>query len=122
LYCVAHTGSNTLKSGSDLETEKLENLWEYETSNLFNERERAALSFAQAAAIVPNAVEDEHFVALRLHFSEEDIVDILGIISYFGFLNRWNDSMATVLESGPASIGEKHLVEGGWTLGKHKQD
>ena len=120
LYCVAHTGSNTLKAGSDLEAEKLEKLWEYESSDLFSDRERVALRFAQAAAVVPNGVEDEHFEDLRKHFGEQDIVDILSIISYFGYLNRWNDSMATALEPIPAAIGEAHLAEGGWTVDKHK--
>jgi len=120
LYCAAHTGSNTLKPGSDLTAKKLEKLWEYETNDLFNERERAALRFAQAAAVVPNAVEDEHFIDLRQHYSEQGIVDILSIISYFGYLNRWNDSMATALEPIPTSVGETHLGEGGWTPGKHK--
>ncbi|MDA1088759.1 MAG: peroxidase-related enzyme [Proteobacteria bacterium] len=120
LYCVAHTGSNTLKPGSDLEAESLEKLWEYETSDHFSERERAALRFAQAAAVVPNAVKDEHFQDLRQYFSELDIVDILSIISYFGYLNRWNDSMATTLEPIPTAIGDTHLGAGGWTPGKHK--
>ncbi len=72
------------------------------------------------AAVVSNAVGDEHFADLRQHYSEQDIVDILGIISYFGFLYRWNDSMATSLEPIPTSIGETHPSEGGWNPGKHK--
>jgi uncharacterized peroxidase-related enzyme len=120
LYCVAHTGSNTLKPGSELEAEKLEQLWEYETSDLFSERERVALRFAQAAAVVPNAVEGENFEQMREHFSDQDIVDILSVISYFGYLNRWNDSMATSLEPIPSSVGETHLAKGGWRPGKHK--
>lgn len=121
VYCVAHTGSNTLKPGSNLEEEKLEKLWEFETSDLFSERERAAFRFAQAGAVVPNAVEDKNFTEMREHFSEQDIVDILGIISYFGFLNRWNDSMATALEPAPTAVGETYLAAGGWSPGKHGQ-
>ena len=122
MYCVAHTASNALKPGSELETEKLKKLWEYETNPIFSDRERTALSFAQAAAMVPNGVEDKHFDEMRKHFSEDDIVDILGVVSYFGYLNRWNDSMATSLEPIPTGIGDAHLSEGGWTAGKHDKN
>jgi len=37
----------------------------------------------------------------------------------FGFLNRWNDSMATPLEEEPVEVGEKHLAKLGWDIGKH---
>jgi len=41
------------------------------------------------------------------------------VIAVFGFLNRWNDTMATPLEEEPAEVGEKYLARGGWTAGKH---
>ena len=47
------------------------------------------------------------------------MVEILAIISLFGFLNRWNDTLATPLEAGPKDLGEKHLSGWGWEAGKH---
>ena len=57
----------------------------------------ATLDFAVAAASVPNAVTDDMFVVLRKHWTEEQIVEIVGVIALFGFLNRWNDTLATPL-------------------------
>src|SRR5262249_57940240 len=80
---------------------KEEALWEYETSPLFSAAERAALRVAQGAAQVPNAVTDVDFSELKRYYSDAQIVDIVAVIALFGFLNRFNDTMATELESSP---------------------
>ena len=46
----------------------------------------------------------EHFEELRRHWDDGEIVEILAVVSLFGFLNRWNDSMATELEEIPAAF------------------
>lgn len=117
LYCQAHTVLGAKNFGVD--DARLAQLWEFRTSALFSEKERVALEFALAAAQQPNAVTDELFAELRRHWSEEEIVEILGVVAMFGFLNRWNDSMATPLEPAAASVGEKFLAQHGWTRGKH---
>ena len=49
-----------------------------------------------------------------------DIVEIMGVIALFGFLNRWNDSMGSALEDLPIKKGEKYLKEStNWVPGKH---
>jgi hypothetical protein len=70
---------------------------------------------------VPNAVTDEMFTELRKHWTEEQIVEIVGVIATFGFLNRWNDTMGTPLEDEPLAVGEKYLASRGWTPGKHRR-
>ena len=117
LYCQAHTGHTAHRSG--VSEEKLQAAFEYETSPLFDGKERAALRVAHHAALVPNAVEDTHFDALKEHFSEEEIVDLVSVISLFGYLNRWNDTMATTLETSPLRFGEESLGATGWEAGKH---
>lgn len=117
LYCQAHTASKL----ADIESapDKLAAVWEFEHSPLFEEAERAALRVARDGAVVPNAVTDEHFAALAEHYSEAQIVDIVAIIALFGFLNRWNDTLATPLEAEPAQHAKKLLAERGWSAGKH---
>jgi hypothetical protein len=56
---------------------------------------------------------------MREHWSEDQVVQILGAVCLYGFLNRWNDSMATDLEDAPRALGEKVLAPGGWTGGRH---
>ena len=117
VYCSAHTTGMAIERGSG--AEKIEHIWAYETSGLFSDAERAALRVAQGAALAPNAVTDEDFAELKKHWTGEQIVEILAIISVFGFLNRWNDTLATPLEDGPRDLGEKHLSGWGWEAGKH---
>jgi uncharacterized peroxidase-related enzyme len=117
-YCMAHTAGGALHFGID--EKKLAAVWEYRTDPLFDAAERAALDFAIAAASVPNAVSDDMFAELRKYWTEEQIVEIIGVIATFGFLNRWNDTMGTPLEDEPLAIGEKYLARGGWTPGKHR--
>ena len=117
-YCMAHTAGGALHFG--IEDRKLAAVWDYQTSPLFSAAERIALDFAIAAASVPNAVTDEMFANLRKHWDEEQIIEITGVIATFGFLNRWNDTLATPLEDEPIAVGEKFLAPHGWSPGKHR--
>ena len=56
---------------------------------------------------------------MREHWDEGQIVEILAAISLYGFLNRFNDSLATPLEEGSAAFAEETLGAQGWTRGKH---
>ncbi len=94
-------------------------MWEYSTSPLYTEAERIALDVALAAGVVPNRVTDEMFAKLREYWSDGQIVEIVAMISLFGFLNRWNDTFATPLEDEAVAIGEKYLASHGWEAGKH---
>ncbi len=116
-YCMAHTAGGALHFG--VEEKKVAAVWDYQTSPLYSAAERAALDLAVAASGVPNAATDEMFVALRKHWTEEQIVEIVGVIAVFGFLNRWNDTLATPLEDEPIEVGEKYLTAHGWAVGKH---
>lgn len=118
-YCVSHTASNAMQPGYDTDEEKVAAVWEYETSPLFTEAERAALEFAQCAATVPNTVEDAHIERLRQYYTDAEIVEINAVVAFYGFLNRWNDSMATDLEAIPFDVGHRLFSERGWTAGKH---
>ena len=117
MYCVAHSGGAANHSGED--AEKIAAIWEFETSDLFSDAERAALRFAQAASSVPNMVTDADFAELKKHFTDYQIVELVSIIGLYGFFNRWNDTFATPLEDGPKAFAEKALEKTDWTAGKH---
>lgn len=116
-YCMAHTAHTAERVGITADKENA--LWEYETSPLFSAAERAALRVAQGAAQVPNAVTDDDFNELKRHYTDTQILDIVAVIALFGFLNRFNDTMATELEASPLEAGKRYLTERGWTVGKH---
>ncbi len=117
LYCQAHTLLGAANFG--VSEEKLAAVWTYASSPLYDDKERAALDFALAAAAQPNAVTDELFARLRSHWTDTQIVEMLGVVALFGFLNRWNDSLATPLEEAPAAVAGKAIGSRGWTAGKH---
>ena len=116
-YCQAHTIRAAERYGAD--EEQLHNIWEYRTHPAFNEAERAALDFALAASSIPNAVDEDVRTRLHEHWDEGEIVELLGVIALFGYLNRWNDSMATTLEEGAEMSGVELLADRGWERGKH---
>ena len=116
-YCQAHAIRAAARYGS--EEDKMHHIWEYKTYPAFSEAERAVFDFAIAAASIPNAVTDGIAENLRKYWDEGDIVEILGVIALFGYLNRWNDSMGTQLEGPAADDGKYRLSGHGWNIGKH---
>ena len=116
-YCQAHAIRAAERYGA--EQEQLDNIWEYRTHKSFNEAERAALDFSLAASQLPNAVDEELQQRLHRHWDDGEIVEILAVVSLFGYLNRWNGSMATSIENGAIESAEKYLAKSGWNKGKH---
>ena len=116
-YCQAHTILAAHRyGGSDA---RLQGIWDFRDSDLFTDAERAAFEFALAASAVPNAVDDAVSTRLQAHWDEGEIVEIVGVVALFGYLNRWNDSMGTSLEQGAQDAGQRWLGAAGWSPGKH---
>lgn len=116
-YCQAHTIRAAERYGAD--QEQLDNIWEYASHPAFSEAERAALNFALAASVIPNNVDENIKTELYKYWNEGEIVEMLGVISLFGYLNRWNDSMGTTIEHGAIESAEQYLGKTGWEIGKH---
>ena len=116
-YCVAHTAHGAHLLG--VSAEKLQALPQFDTSGHFTPAERAALQVARGAGQVPNAVTDDEFKELRRWFDDEQVVEIVGVISLFGFLNRWNATFATELEQSPLRFAQQNLGAAGWAPGVH---
>lgn len=120
LHCQSHGAFHLNAIGTD--TDRIRALWEYETSNLFTDAERAAFDLVRAAAQTPNASTPEHFDALRQHYSESQVIEILAVNAMAAWLNRWNDTIATVTDQESADWAANNLSEVGWHLGKHTGD
>ena len=121
-YCQAHTAHGAERGGA--EREKIEAAFQFdsddnEKSELFSDAERAALRLARDAALVPNETGEQHFAELRKHFSDEEIVELVAVVSMFGWLNRWNDTMATELENGPQAFARQRRAPHGWSDDRH---
>jgi len=119
-YCQAHTSHNAVKRG--VSAEKMARAFEFDQCDLFSDAEKAALRVALHGGTVPNGVEAEHMNALQQHYTDQNIVEIVAVISLFGFLNRWNDTMATSLEPSAQNFASETLGSAGWQVGKHGFD
>jgi len=116
-YCQSHmTNLSSIYKAPD---EKIAAIWEFETSEHFSDAERAAIKVGLKAGTLPNDVTAEDFDELKKHFDEGQIVEIVATIALFGYLNRWNDTMATQLEALPAQVTERALGNTDWDAGKH---
>ncbi len=116
-YCQAHMAN--LARIYRASAERIAAVWDYASSPLFTPAERAALRLAHHAALVPNEAGAEDFTELRRYFDDGQIVEIVATIALFGYLNRWNDTMATELEALPARVAAELIGERGWEPGKH---
>ena len=116
-YCQAHETVDAKMRGVD--EAKIAEIWDFERSPRYSEAERAALRFARDASVVPNAVTPEHFAHLPRPWHDGEFVELLSVVGLFGFLNRWNDSMATDLEEIPTAFAGRTIGPHGWEPGKH---
>lgn len=116
-HCQAHGAYGLDRLGVDVE--KIRAIWSFESSPLFDERERAALRFGMAAGSVPNSVDPTIHSALRANFTDAEVRTLLGVAGISGFMNRYNDSLATVTDQASADWAAANLSAVGWDLGRH---
>ena len=116
-YCMAHTADGALRKG--ITVGRLAAAESFHESPMFTAAERAALACAESAASAPNTVTDEMFDEMKQYWTDGQITEIVAVISLFGFLNRFNDTMATPIEAGPLAVGREHLARQGWDPSRH---
>lgn len=116
-YCQSHMAN--LSSIYKAADKKIAAVWEFESSDLFSPAERAALRLAYKASLLPNEASEEDFAELAKHFDEGEVVEIVASVALFGFLNRWNDTMSTELETLPKQVAARALEGTDWEAGKH---
>ena len=111
-YCQAHTSHGAERAGT--KQEKIAEILNYTESEHYSDEEIAVLNLAFASGRAPNESKAEHFSELKKYFSDGQIIDIVSVISMFGFLNRWNDTLGTKLENVPKDFVEEKLKPLGW--------
>ena len=120
VHCQSHGAFHLNSMG--VETERIRAIWEYETSDLFTDADRAGLDLVRAAAQSPNQTTPEHFENLRKHFTNTQIIEILAVNCAAAWLNRWNDTIATVTDQESVDWATENLSDVGWNIGKHTGD
>jgi len=116
-YCQAHTIRAAERYGAT--ADRLLNVWDFQNHDSFTKAEKAALQFTQEASSMPVTIDPVTEKNLKLYWSEDDIVEIMGVIALFGYLNRWNDVMGTTIETDAISSAQELLEGIHWEIGKH---
>lgn len=117
-HCQSHGAYHLNQIG--MSEEKILSIWNLEESDHFTDAEKTALNLAIAGGSSPNATEASHFAEMRKHFTDVQIIEVVAVIAAGGFLNRWNDTIATVTDQESIDFAEKVLSRVGWEAGKHK--
>ncbi len=86
-FCV-DLGSQICRN-SGLSDDELLALPRYQSSELFTDREKAALDYAVAVMRTPVEVTDELFARMQAHFSDKQIVEITALLTLVN-LDRFN--------------------------------
>jgi alkylhydroperoxidase family enzyme len=73
--------------------EKILALEEYATSPLYDEKERAALEYAERMTITDQDVDDELFSRLRRFFDEDDLVELTAAIAWENSSSKFNRAL-----------------------------
>ncbi len=111
-YCQSHTSHGAERAG--IPNEKIANILNYKTSSHYEPSEVALLDLAFASGEVPNKANKAHFDQLKEFYSKEQILEVVAVISFFGFLNRWNDTFGTEIEAVPANYLQNELKPANW--------
>lgn len=97
-YCVSH--NRAFGEGLGLTEEQFEALRTdgYRTVPLFDERERAAIAWAEAVTRNTAKFDKEAWEQVRAHFSDAEIVEMTFLSGMFNLINRFNDSLFVDIE------------------------
>ena len=90
-FCVDLNSATLLRRGASLE--KVEALGHWRDSGLFDDRERAALDYAEAMTLSGAGVDDAHIGALRGHFADDVIVELAGLIAFQNLSSKFNAAL-----------------------------
>ena len=80
-------------SEAGVSDEKLLALADHATSELYNDRERAALAYADAITRTGEEISDELFEQLRRHFDEDQLVELTEIIAWENASSKFNHAL-----------------------------
>lgn len=111
-YSSAHCACGAEELG--LSHDKIMHIFDFETSEVYSEGERAVLRLCRNAARIPSEVTDANVEVVKEHYGVSVTTFIIGLIACMAFLNKWNELCGTTLEDIPRDYAEKHLGPVGW--------
>ena len=90
-FCVDINSFLVLRRG--LDPEKLAVLAEFETNPLFSEREKAALSYAEAMTDSNRRASPADFERLHRYFNDDAIIELTALIAFQNLSSKFNAAL-----------------------------
>ncbi len=90
-FCVDLNSATLLRRGASLE--KVAALSQWRSSNLFNERERCVLDYAEAMTMSGCDVGELRLNSLRSHFDDDTVVELTGLIAFQNLSSKFNAAL-----------------------------
>ena len=106
-FCVDINGATLLRRG--VSEDKLWALEDWRMSNLFDERERVALDYAEAITCSDREVDDALMGRVRQHFDDDAVIELSALIAFQNMSSKFNAALAVPPQGfclpGPAMPG-----------------
>ncbi len=94
IYCMGHNETQLNAFGvSEDRIAALDGDW-----SPFTLAERAALNLARKLTVAPQTITDDDIAAVRQHFSERQVLEMIGIVAGFNAMNRWTGPLRLTQE------------------------
>ena len=90
-FCVDINSAVALKRGGG--EDKLAELAHFESSDLFSDRERAALAYAEAVTHSDRQPTEAHFARLRRHFDDDAIIELTALVAFQNLSSKFNAAL-----------------------------
>lgn len=90
-FCVDINGATLQKRGAS--EAKILALRSWQRSDLFSDRERAALTYCEAMTYSDRKVTNEIFADLRRHFDDDAIVELTAMIAFQNMSSKFNAAL-----------------------------
>jgi AhpD family alkylhydroperoxidase len=91
-FCVDINSATLLKRG--ISEDKLWALEDWRSSNLFRERERVALEYAEAITLSDPEVTDDLMARLKRQFDDDAIVELTALVAFQNMSSKFNAALA----------------------------
>jgi AhpD family alkylhydroperoxidase len=90
-FCVDINSATLAKRAGSME--KVEALDHWMESELFDDKEKAVLEYAEAITYSDRQVSDELIQRLRVYFSEDELVELTGLIAFQNLSSKFNSAL-----------------------------
>ena len=108
-FCVDINSATALKRG--ISDKKLAALGGYAGSDLFSDKEKAALAYAEAVTYSDRQPTPDQFETLRRYFDDDAIIELTGLIGFQNMSSKFNAALG-VEPQGFCAIAPQPRMEG----------